>query len=277
MADGTALTLHVAAAGMLLAEASLFAEAYHCDAVARKAAVVACVPRSAFLASLRDRPDAALALIAANAREIQSQRTRIEILRLRRVADRLEAWLDLYGEPEKGEWVRVANAIGVSQPALYRELARRRKPQRQPQDRWILTPGECGCSVRVSGGDSARPRDRANMSVRLAMQPALGNEFARKHKNPCTAPRTRRSVADHCARRYRAKASPSSRRGSTSGMTIPAWGNARRSAIKGACRIKPCRPVSSWGQEQDQRTEALVRITVKRRQSIPLARCNSRT
>lgn len=127
MADGTALTLHVAAAGMLLAEASLFADAYHCDAVAREAAVVACLPRSAFLASLRDRPDAALTLIAANAREIQSQRARIEILRLRRVADRLDAWLDLYGEPEKGEWVRVANAIGVSQPALYRELARRRK------------------------------------------------------------------------------------------------------------------------------------------------------
>lgn len=127
MADGTTLTLHIASDGMLLAEASLFAEAYHCDAVVREPAVIACLPRSAFLASLLDTPELALALIKANAREVQSQRARIEILRLRRVADRLDAWLNLYGEPQKGEWTRVANAIGVSQPALYRELAHRRK------------------------------------------------------------------------------------------------------------------------------------------------------
>lgn len=35
MADGTALTLHVATNGKALAEASLFAKTYHCDAVAR--------------------------------------------------------------------------------------------------------------------------------------------------------------------------------------------------------------------------------------------------
>ncbi|MBN8291879.1 Crp/Fnr family transcriptional regulator [Rhodobacter sp. NTK016B] len=127
LADGTTLTLHIASAGMMLVEASIFADAYHCDAVVRERAVIACMPRSAFLASLRESPDSALALINANAREIQSQRARIEILRLRRVADRLDAWLDLYGEPAKGEWIRVANAIGVSQPALYRELALRRK------------------------------------------------------------------------------------------------------------------------------------------------------
>ena len=127
MADGAALTLHIASAGMVLAEASLFADAYHCDAVARGPAVVAYVPRAAFLASLRQSPNSAIDLIKANAREIQSQRARIEILRLRRVADRLDAWLNLYGEPEKGEWIQVANAIGVSQPALYRELALRRK------------------------------------------------------------------------------------------------------------------------------------------------------
>jgi hypothetical protein len=45
---------------------------------------------------------------------------------MRRVSDRLDAWLELHGEPEKGEWIRVADQIGVSPPALYRELARRR-------------------------------------------------------------------------------------------------------------------------------------------------------
>ena len=60
------------------------------------------------------------------ARELQTLRTRIEIMRLRKVADRLDAYLELYGPPEEGGWVRVADWIGVTPPALYRELAKRR-------------------------------------------------------------------------------------------------------------------------------------------------------
>lgn len=125
--DGTALTLNIATAGMALAEASFFAKTYHCDAIARTNAQIATMPRAAFRSALRARPDAALSLIETHAKEVQSLRARIEILRLRRVSDRLEAWLDLHGEPPAGEWIRVAEQIGVSPPALYRELARRRK------------------------------------------------------------------------------------------------------------------------------------------------------
>lgn len=125
--DGTALTLHVATAGNALAEASLFAESYHCDAVARTPAQVAVLPRADFLAAVRGQPEAALSLIETHAREVQAQRGRIEILRLRRVSDRLDAWIDLHGEAEQGGWIRVADQIGVSPPALYRELARRRR------------------------------------------------------------------------------------------------------------------------------------------------------
>jgi CRP-like cAMP-binding protein len=127
LTDGTALTLSVATDGMALAEASMFATTYHCDAIARMDAQIAIMPRAAFRSALRERPDAALSLIETHAKEVQSQRARIEILRLRRVSDRLDAWLDLHGEPPKGEWIRVADQIGVSPPALYRELARRRE------------------------------------------------------------------------------------------------------------------------------------------------------
>ncbi len=126
MADGASLTLHVAQAGTALAEASLFADVYHCDAVARTDAQVAYVSRAAFLAALQRMPNAALSLMETHAKEVQIQRARIEILRLRRVCEKLDAWLELYGEPPKGEWVRVADEIGVSQPALYRELAKRK-------------------------------------------------------------------------------------------------------------------------------------------------------
>jgi CRP-like cAMP-binding protein len=127
LTNGTELTLRVCTAGTALAEASLFANTYHCDAIARTNAEVAIVPRATFLSELRKKPDAALSLIETHAKEVQTQRSRIEILRLRRVSERLSAWLELHGEPPIGEWIMVADQIGVSPPALYRELGRRRK------------------------------------------------------------------------------------------------------------------------------------------------------
>lgn len=127
LTDGGLLTLHIARPETALAEASLFAETYHCDAVARTDASVAVLPRTEFARTIRQDPDAAMSMIETHAKAVQAQRARIEILRLRRVADRLDVWLDLHGEPQKGEWITVADQIGVSPPALYRELARRRK------------------------------------------------------------------------------------------------------------------------------------------------------
>jgi CRP-like cAMP-binding protein len=61
------------------------------------------------------------------AREVQATRLRAEILSLRKVAARLDAWLSLHAGklPEKGEWKILATQIGVTPEALYRELARR--------------------------------------------------------------------------------------------------------------------------------------------------------
>lgn len=92
--DGTPLTLHVAKSGRALAEASLFAASYHCDPVTISLSTVAVILRPAFFSALGRDQDAALSLIETHAREVQAQRARIEILRLRRVADRLDAWLD---------------------------------------------------------------------------------------------------------------------------------------------------------------------------------------
>lgn len=127
MMDGTALTLHRACEDTLVAEASLFAEYYHCDAIAKTRTVVAYLKRKDLLESLANKPEAALDLIKAQSHELQNQRARVEILRLRRVADRLDAWLELHGQQAVTGWKRVAEEIGVSAPALYRELARRRR------------------------------------------------------------------------------------------------------------------------------------------------------
>ena len=127
--DGGLLTLHTAVSGDLVAEASLFADRYHCDAVTEIATTVSMIPKTKLVAHLVNVGSSNRLSIKAferTAREVQSLRTRIEIMRRRRVADRLEAYLELFGRPKEGEWVRVADWIGVSPPALYRELAKRR-------------------------------------------------------------------------------------------------------------------------------------------------------
>ena len=123
--NGTGLTLHVAGAGECVAQASLFTERYHCDSVCRSDATLAVLPLAVVLERLKR--DGALAALASSAREVQGLRARIEVLRLRRIADRLDAYTALHGSPEPGGWVRVADWIGVTPPALYRELGRRRR------------------------------------------------------------------------------------------------------------------------------------------------------
>ena len=127
LSDGSALTLKRTEAGALLAEASLFAKHYHCDAVANEPSQLLMPPKTTILERLEKFPGSALALLAGTSKEVQRLRARVEILRLKRVADRLDAWLQFFDPPEKGEWVGVAEAIGVTPSALYRELARRRE------------------------------------------------------------------------------------------------------------------------------------------------------
>jgi CRP-like cAMP-binding protein len=63
------------------------------------------------------------------AQQLQRARHQSELLALRGVGDRLDAWLGLNGGalPEKGRWHDLAAALGVTPEALYREIARRRR------------------------------------------------------------------------------------------------------------------------------------------------------
>lgn len=130
--DGAPLVLQRAGADSLLAEASLFSERYHCDAVAVVPAQVLAVDggavRTAFAADAR----LANAWSRYLAREVQATRVRAELLALRTVSERLEAWLAFHGGalPPKGRWKSLAAEIAVSPEALYREIAIRRPDTR---------------------------------------------------------------------------------------------------------------------------------------------------
>ena len=125
--DGAALVLQRAQAGSVLAEASLFSDRYHCAAVAQTPATTWAVSRLEFRKRLAASGEFSLAWSQHLAHEVQRARLHAEIVSLKTVAARVNAWEAWNGPlPPKGEWAGIAVQLGVSPEALYRELARRR-------------------------------------------------------------------------------------------------------------------------------------------------------
>ena len=127
LTTGAPSLLHQAKSGAILAEASAYSDVYHCDCLALTDTKVAALPKSAFLAAMRNDADLAEKWAAHLAHSVQSARARAELRSLKTVKDRLEAWISLHGDlPDKGHWHSLANDLSVSPEALYRELAKRR-------------------------------------------------------------------------------------------------------------------------------------------------------
>lgn len=126
--DGSPAVLQRSGTRSVLAEASVFSEHYHCDAVAATQTDILVVPIGVVRDLLNNEPAFARAWTRHLSHELQSARKRAEIVSLRTVGARLEAWLTWNdGQlPSKGEWRRLAEEIGVSPEALYRELSGRR-------------------------------------------------------------------------------------------------------------------------------------------------------
>ena len=130
---GSALILQRAQPGAILAEASVYSDRYHCDARAETDAVTWAVNRKELCRRLDANPEFARVWAGHLAHEVQRARQHAEILSLKTVAARLRAWIAWNGAlPEKGQRRRVADEIGVSTEALYRELAKQEygKPKR---------------------------------------------------------------------------------------------------------------------------------------------------
>jgi len=126
--DGRLIVLQRAEPRAILAEASVYSQSYHCDAIAAASSTVACIDKTAFLERLAEDPGFSYLWSSHLAGEMMKARHRSEILCRKTVAERLDAWLDWRGQklPPKGERKAVAAQIGVSPEALYRELARRK-------------------------------------------------------------------------------------------------------------------------------------------------------
>lgn len=127
-ASGAMVPMHTARAGELFAEASLFAERYHCDAVARRESTVRLYPRAALRQAFAARPETAWRFTAELAQRLQAARQRLELRNIRSAGERITQFLRLHTD-RSGAWQadgtlkQWAEELGLTHEALYRALA----------------------------------------------------------------------------------------------------------------------------------------------------------
>lgn len=111
-----------------VAEASLQASRYHCDAVATAPSRVASVPVDTLAAALQTDPAFAMRWIGMLSGEVRRLRTQCERLSLKGVTERLMHLVDTEGDEGRlavpAGLKSLASELGVTHEALYRTLAR---------------------------------------------------------------------------------------------------------------------------------------------------------
>ncbi len=126
--DSREVVLHTARRGELFAEASLFSNAYQCDAVAAVRSRVRGYPKRELLAAMRKSPDIAERFMEVLARQIHGLRTRLEERNIRsaraRVLHRLTLAVGADGRTVMldGKLKDLAADLGLTHEAFYRTL-----------------------------------------------------------------------------------------------------------------------------------------------------------
>jgi len=138
--SGGEIVLQRARTGFV-AEASLEAARYHCDALAARRSRLLAFPIAAFREALRRDEAFRTFWIGRLAREVHLLRSQCERLSLRRAAERIEHYIEALGEDGRVELPRGRKAwaaeLGLTHEALYRALADLKR-----SGRIAMTPGE---------------------------------------------------------------------------------------------------------------------------------------
>src|SRR5712691_6479537 len=127
--QGRALVLFTAVKGELFAEAALFSETYHCDAVAVTKATVRIYPRSTLLSLFGRDQAVGQKFMALLARKVMLLRTRCEVLNIRSASERVLRYLAIAAGPDgrtvelSGTLKEMASELGLAHEVLYRTLA----------------------------------------------------------------------------------------------------------------------------------------------------------
>jgi len=127
--DGRSLVLGITPAGEFFVEAALFADIFHCDAVATEPSQVRVYPKAELLNALRADPANAMSFLALMAHQVIELRQRIEVMKVRSAKERVMLCLDLHAGPDgrtaklRGPLQDIAGELGLTREALYRTLA----------------------------------------------------------------------------------------------------------------------------------------------------------
>ena len=130
--SGGGVRIHTAKQGQTFAEASLFADACHCDAVARGASEVCILPKVEVLTAFASEPDLSNRFSAYLAQSLMATRRMLELRAMRPLGEgliaRLAEVVDADGTlPKEVALLSLAGDLGVTGPAFYRALAQLEK------------------------------------------------------------------------------------------------------------------------------------------------------
>ncbi len=147
--DGREVALHLAKPGDFFAEASLFSESYHCDAIAEHPSQVLAFAKEHVLSVMAQSSAHALTWIAHLSTQLQALRARAACLSLSTAEDRILAFLRMQPQTEPTltidrTWKSVASELGLTHEALYRALGRLEK-------RGIIQRDKASSSVALIG------------------------------------------------------------------------------------------------------------------------------
>jgi len=126
--SGQEVAVQRAGPGELLAEASLFAERYHCDAICETNVDCAVFEKQAILSAL-SVPEVSFAVLKIYARTIRDLRGQIELRNIKRADDRVLAYLALLPADDDGwrepglAWTDIGRTLGLTHEAIYRALS----------------------------------------------------------------------------------------------------------------------------------------------------------
>jgi CRP/FNR family transcriptional regulator, dissimilatory nitrate respiration regulator len=127
--DGRSLVVGTTSSGKFFVEAALFADIFHCDAVATEPSQVRVYPKAAVLDALRADPANAISFLSLVAHQVIELRHRIEIMKVRSAKERVMLYLDLNAGPDgrtvdlRSQLQDIAGELGLTREVLYRTLA----------------------------------------------------------------------------------------------------------------------------------------------------------
>src|ERR1041385_6999249 len=98
--DGRTLILGTTPANNFFVEAALFADIFHCDAVAVEASRVRIYPKAAVLEALRTDPESSMTFLALMARQVIDLRQQMELMKVRSAEERVKLYLDFNAGPD---------------------------------------------------------------------------------------------------------------------------------------------------------------------------------